>query len=76
MGYWEISSPMRNTNFSSSSRFYEPNVKLLKSRYQSNCKLLEKYPYLFRRDFLDFEFLPLRFYRRCVRTAGCAKSAC
>ncbi len=42
--------------------FYEPNVKLLKSRYQSNCRLLEKYPYLFRRDFLDFEFLPLRFY--------------
>ncbi|WP_243152331.1 hypothetical protein [Pseudoflavonifractor sp. 524-17] len=42
--------------------FYEPNVKLLKSRYQNNCKLLEKYPYLFRKDFLDFEFLPLRFY--------------
>ena len=42
--------------------FYEPNVKLLKARYQNNCKLLEKYPYLFRKDFLDFEFLPLRFY--------------
>lgn len=42
--------------------FYEPNVKLLKSRYQSNCKLLEKYPYMFRKDFIDFEFLPLRFY--------------
>ncbi len=42
--------------------FYEPNVKLLKTRYQNNCKLLEKYPYIFRRDFLDFEFLPLRFF--------------
>ena len=42
--------------------FYEPNVRLLKSRYQSNCKLLEKYPYIFRKDFIEFEFLPLRFY--------------
>ena len=42
--------------------FYEPNVKLLKTRYENNCKLLAKYPYLFRKDFLDFEFLPLRFY--------------
>ena len=42
--------------------FYEPNVKLLKTRYENNCKLLEKYPYLFRKDFIDFEFLPLRFY--------------
>ena len=42
--------------------FYEPNVKLLKTRYENNRKLLEKYPYLFRKDFLDFEFLPLRFY--------------
>ncbi|MDY3711579.1 MAG: hypothetical protein SO044_04085 [Agathobaculum sp.] len=42
--------------------FYEPNVKLLKSRYEKNCKLLQKYPYLFRRDFPAFEALPLRFY--------------
>ena len=42
--------------------FYEPNAKLLKTRYENNCKLLEKYPYLFRKDFIDFEFLPLRFY--------------
>ena len=26
--------------------FYEPNVKLLKTRYENNCKLLAKYPYL------------------------------
>ena len=42
--------------------FYEPNAKLLKTRYENNCKLLEKYPYLFRKDFINFEFLPLRFY--------------
>ena len=42
--------------------FYEPNVKLLKTRYQNNCKLLNKYPYLFRRDFIEFEFLPIKFY--------------
>lgn len=42
--------------------FYEPNEKLLKSRYRKNCKLLSQYPYLFRRDFPAFEELPLRFY--------------
>ena len=42
--------------------FYEPNVKLLKTRYQNNCKLLAIYPYLFRKDFPEFEFLPQRFY--------------
>lgn len=42
--------------------FYQPNIKLLKSRYEKNCKALEKYPYLFRKDFLDFAFLPIRFY--------------
>lgn len=42
--------------------FYEPNVKLLKSRYEKNCKALKQYPYLFRRDFLPFEDLPIRFY--------------
>lgn len=41
--------------------FYEPNVKLLKRRYQENCKLLSKYPYLFRRDFVEFEELPILF---------------
>ncbi|MDY5509307.1 hypothetical protein [Dysosmobacter sp.] len=42
--------------------FYEPNVKLLKSRYEKNCKALSKYPYLFRKDFPAFEELPIRFY--------------
>lgn len=42
--------------------FYVPNVKLLKNRYERNCKLLARYPYLFRRDFPAFEELPVRFY--------------
>ena len=42
--------------------FYEPNVKLQKSRYEKNCKALARYPYLFRKDFLDFDALPVRFY--------------
>jgi len=42
--------------------FYEPNIKLLKSRYERNCKRLEKYPYIFRRDFLPFDELPVKFF--------------
>ncbi len=42
--------------------FYEPNKKMLQTRYEKNCKLLAKYPYLFRKDFLPFEKLPIRFY--------------
>lgn len=42
--------------------FYEPNVKQLKNRYERNVKLLKRYPYLFRKDFLPFEELPIQFY--------------
>lgn len=42
--------------------FYEPNVKELRNRYERNCKLLKKYPYLFRKDFLPFDCLPIRFF--------------
>ncbi|MCI8553263.1 MAG: hypothetical protein HFF56_09810 [Lawsonibacter sp.] len=42
--------------------FYAPNVKLIQTRYRKNCALLEKYPYIFRKDFLKFEDLPIRFY--------------
>ena len=42
--------------------FYTPNVKDLQTRYEHNCKLLEKYPYLFRRDFLPFDELPIQFF--------------
>ena len=42
--------------------FYEPNIKLLKGRYERNCKLLAKYPYLFKKDFPDFGDLPIVFF--------------
>ena len=42
--------------------FYEPNEKELKNRYNRNCRLLKKYPYIFRKNFLKFADLPLRFY--------------
>ena len=42
--------------------FYEPNVKTLKKRYEKNCRALEKYPYLFRKDFIPFDDLSIRFY--------------
>ena len=42
--------------------FYKPNEKALRSRYERNCKLLERYPYLFRKDFPAFRELPIRFY--------------
>ena len=42
--------------------FYEPNVKELQKRYERNCKLLKKYPYLFRKDFPSFDELPVRFF--------------
>ena len=45
-----------------SQAFYEPNVRDMESRYKRNCRLLKKYPYLFRKDFLPFEELPLLFF--------------
>jgi len=42
--------------------FYQPNLRVMKSRYDRNCKYLSKYPYIFRKDFPKFEDLPLRFY--------------
>ncbi len=42
--------------------FYEPNIKLLQGRYERNCKLLKKYPYFFRKDFIPFEDLPFCFF--------------
>ena len=42
--------------------FYEPNIRRLKSTYEKNCRALSKYPYLFRKDFVRFEDLPIRFY--------------
>ena len=42
--------------------FYEPNARELRDRYERNCRLLKKYPYLFRKDFPSFEELPIRFF--------------
>ncbi len=42
--------------------FYEPNEEELRERYQENCALLAKYPYLFRKDFPAFEDLSVRFF--------------
>lgn len=42
--------------------FYEPNVRLIKNRYDRNCRLLEKYPYIFRKDFPSFADLPVSFF--------------
>ena len=42
--------------------FYEPNVRDLRSRYERNCKKLNRYPYCFRKDFIPFEDLPIVFY--------------
>ena len=42
--------------------FYQPNVKMLKKRYEKNCNLLRKYPYIFRKDFPAFNELPIIFF--------------
>ena len=44
------------------SAFYEPNLRILKNRYVRNVKLLKKYPYLFRRDFPQFDGLPILMF--------------
>ncbi len=42
--------------------FYKPNEKMLKNRYEKNCKRLAKYKLCFKKDFLPFEKLPVRFF--------------
>lgn len=42
--------------------FYTPNLRKLKTIYTRNCEKLKEYPYLFRKDFLPFRELPIRFY--------------
>ena len=42
--------------------FYLPNEQQMKEQYEKNCRLLKKYPFLFRKDFLPFEELPVKFY--------------
>ena len=42
--------------------FYLPHVKEQRRRYRDNCERLNRYPYLFRKDFPDFDALPIRFF--------------
>jgi len=42
--------------------FYAPNEKLLRTRYERNCRLLARYPYFFREGFPEFEELPIKFF--------------
>lgn len=42
--------------------FYLPNAADLQKRYETNCKLLGKYPYIFRKDFPDFTELTTIFF--------------
>lgn len=42
--------------------FYLPNIEEQKKQYEKNCQLLSRYPYLFRKDFLPFEELPIQFF--------------
>lgn len=42
--------------------FYTPNVKKNEKTYLKNQKAFKDYPYLFRKDFLPFEELPVLFF--------------
>lgn len=42
--------------------FYEPNVKKQKKLYEKNCKVLSSYPYLFQKNFVEFDNLPILFF--------------
>jgi len=42
--------------------FYIPNLKTQRNMYLDNCKLLKSYPYIFRKDFPDFDALLIKFF--------------
>lgn len=42
--------------------FYQPNEARLRRRYQENCDRLEHYPYIFQKNFIPFERLPILFF--------------
>lgn len=42
--------------------FYLPNINEQRKIYEKNCKRLNRYPYLFRKDFLAFDDLPIMFF--------------
>ena len=45
-----------------SQAFYLPNVEDQRKQYEKNCERLKRYPYLFRKDFLEFDELPILFF--------------
>lgn len=42
--------------------FYLPNVGKQRKQYEKNCERLNRYHYLFRKDFLPFDELPILFF--------------
>lgn len=42
--------------------FYLPNVEEQRERYEENCRILNRYPYFFRDDFVAFDQLPVQFF--------------
>ncbi|OUP13517.1 hypothetical protein [Anaeromassilibacillus sp. An200] len=42
--------------------FYLPNVAQIKKRYENNVQTLLKYPFLFRKDFPDFDSLSVQYF--------------
>ena len=42
--------------------FYLPNVEEQRKRYEENCRILSRYPYFFRADFVSFDQLPIQFF--------------
>lgn len=42
--------------------FYLPNVDKQRKLYEQNCGRLNRYRYMFRKDFLSFENLPIMFF--------------
>ena len=41
--------------------YYLPNVAEIEKNYDRNCRQLAKYPYIFRKDFAEFDRLPIKF---------------
>ncbi len=42
--------------------FYAPNYKNIQRRYERNCRLLARYPYVFRKDFPAFDELTVKYF--------------
>lgn len=47
--------------------FYLPNVEEQRKRYEENCRILSRYPYFFRADFVSFDQLPIQFFPTMTR---------